>query len=266
MNKDFSEGDQIVLETKDLLFKFYYELMSEIKGKKIQIEEEEYEESLINTKIPTILHYIRESIGTLIKIKLSEEKKKENNNFSISNSNVYENQLRKYENDIRNLIKKNFITTIQKEALESKIEGYMEMEDSFEEMKEKFKYEEGKFLDNDKKDNEIFILRAENSNLKNVINKLEEAKKTIETECKNDKELIIDLKHQVDLLGQKVSKLEQKQKDFSSTRSNSSINININNNGNNSTKWVIKHEELIDKEYSTQNADTSVRYLLIYFS
>ena len=50
----------------------------------------------------------------------------------------------------------------------------MEMEDEFEEMKTKYKYEDGKFLDNDRKDNEIIIIRQENSNLKNLISSLEE--------------------------------------------------------------------------------------------
>ena len=40
----------------------------------------------------------------------------------------------------------------------------MEMEEEFDEMKEKLKYENGKFLHNEKKENEILILRAENSN------------------------------------------------------------------------------------------------------
>ena len=53
----------------------------------------------------------------------------------------------------------------------------MEMEEEFDEMKEKLKYENGKFLHNEKKENEILILRAENTNLKKVIDKNE---KTIE--------------------------------------------------------------------------------------
>ena len=57
------------------------------------------------------------------------------------------------------------------------------MEEEFEEMKEKLKYENGKFLHNEKKENEILILRAENSNLKKIIDKNE---RTIE-----EKELII---------------------------------------------------------------------------
>ena len=38
----------------------------------------------------------------------------------------------------------------------------------------KLKYEDGRFLNNDRKDNEIIIIRGENSILKNEINKLEE--------------------------------------------------------------------------------------------
>ena len=48
--------------------------------------------------------------------------------------------------------------------MENKIEEYMEMEDEFEEMKTKLKYEDGRFLKNDRKDNEIIIIRGENSN------------------------------------------------------------------------------------------------------
>ncbi len=58
------------------------------------------------------------------------------------------------------------------------------MEEEFDEMKEKLKYENGKFLHNEKKENEILILRAENSNLKKIIDKNE---RTIE-----EKELIIE--------------------------------------------------------------------------
>ena len=54
-----------------------------------------------------------------------------------------------------------------------KLNAYMCLEEEYEELKEKVKYEGGKFLDNERKDNEIFILRAENSSLKKEIVKLE---------------------------------------------------------------------------------------------
>ena len=58
-------------------------------------------------------------------------------------------------------------------------------------MKEKYKYEEGNISENAIKDSEILILRAENINLKNVINQLEKDKMNIETQSKNDKEIIM---------------------------------------------------------------------------
>lgn len=70
------------------------------------------------------------------------------------------------------------------DILENEIDSYMEMEEEFDEMKEKLKYENGKFLHNEKKENEILILRAENSNLKKIVDKYE---KTIE-----EKEQIIE--------------------------------------------------------------------------
>ena len=48
---------------------------------------------------------------------------------------------------------------IQKNSLEMRIRGYKEIEEEYEEIKEKVKYEEGKFLNNDRKDKEIILLR-----------------------------------------------------------------------------------------------------------
>ena len=44
-----------------------------------------------------------------------------------------------------------------------KVNSYMEMENEFEELKEKVKYQGGEFLNNERKDNEIIILRQENN-------------------------------------------------------------------------------------------------------
>ena len=52
--------------------------------------------------------------------------------------------LRKVENRNRMLTKWHFQSRLQKEALELKIAEYMDMEDEFEEMKTKYKYENGK--------------------------------------------------------------------------------------------------------------------------
>ena len=69
----------------------------------------------------------------------------------------------------------------------------MEMEIEFEELKEKLKYDEGEFLNNDRKENEIEILRRENSNLKKVIS-------TLEKEKKNNEILITNLNNEIEKL------------------------------------------------------------------
>ena len=84
----------------------------------------------------------------------------------------------------KHLIQQNFLKQTKIDILENEIDSYIEMEEEFEEMKIKFKYQDGKFLNNEKKENEILILRAENSNLKKtILNKeklIEEKDKIIE--------------------------------------------------------------------------------------
>ena len=77
------------------------------------------------------------------------------------------------EKNNRYFIQQNFLKQTKIDILENEIDSYMEMEEEFDEMKEKLKYENGKFLHNEKKENEILILRAENSNLKKIIDKNE---------------------------------------------------------------------------------------------
>ena len=123
--------------------------------------------------------------------------------------------------------------------MENKIEEYMEMEDEFEEMKTKLKYEDGRFLNNDRKDNEIIIIRGENSILKNEINKLEEHIKNIENEKLAKEKIINDLNKQLEVL---KNKIEEKQSEANSPPSininisNVNSNDNINNHNNNETE------------------------------
>ena len=95
--------------------------------------------------------------------------------------NQYISHILFLEQSIRYHIYQNFMKQTQINILENDIETYVEMEQEFDAMKEKFKYENGKFLHNEKKENEILILRAENSNLKKFIDKTQ---KTIEAKEK----------------------------------------------------------------------------------
>lgn len=73
-------------------------------------------------------------------------------------------------------------------------------------------------MENAIKDNEIVIIRAENANLKNVINQLEKDKMNDETESKNDKE-IINVKNQIELSQSKGGTSESTLKNINSNNS-----------------------------------------------
>ena len=238
---------------KELLYNLFYEIKSEILNSKIEIEEDEYQENINSTTIPQLVNYIHDSIQILLKKKIEDSKEEQKeldkkfyleSNF-ISDIKINEDIISQYENIIknleakqRNLTKINFQQKLQIDAMENKIEEYMEMEDEFEEMKTKLKYEDGRFLNNDRKDNEIIIIRGENSILKNEINKLEEHIKNIENE-KNEKEKKInELNSQLEQL---KNKIDEKQSEANSPPSininisNVNSNDNINNHNNNET-------------------------------
>ena len=210
------------LKIKEKLYTLFYELTSEIKGKKIEIDEEEYEENIRTTSVFQIIEYIYQAIQILLK-----KYKKENIKTFIPNNieiNQYEQILRKYENKERKLLKKQFQYKIYRDTLEYKIEEYMEMEEEFEEMKTKFKYEDGKFLENDRKDNEIIIIRQENTNLKKIIENLEK-----EINNKNKDLSDINFKYQ-----NLEKKLEETKKELNLFSNIDMSNYNNYNNGNSS--------------------------------
>ena len=125
---------------------------------------------LINPKMSTKteLNVTKYTIDDLIKIlenSIQSILSKINNN-NLRNELQLENYIIKLESDIRYLMKREFQSKIQKDALEMKIRAYMGVEEEYELLKEKVRYEAGKFLNNDRKDNEIIILRQENSLLK----------------------------------------------------------------------------------------------------
>ena len=118
-------------------------------------------------KVPTILNYVTETVNPLIKSAVNQPVNDSKPPLSCA-FEQYEQLLKKYEADLRYYSKLLFQYKMQCDALEMKLASMMEIEEEYEEMKGKYKYEEGIFLHNDKKDNEIFILRTENSNLKRL--------------------------------------------------------------------------------------------------
>ena len=238
------------IEIKEELYLLFLEIKEELTKKNIEIDKEQLEEIINTIKINTLINYIREMVYILIQTKFPKnvETNKINDNNNDKNLELckFENQIRKLEYDVKYLLQKEFHNKIKRDALEMKLNSYIEMENEFEELKEKVKYEGGKFLNNERKDNEIIILRQENGILKNEIEKHELNNKKFETKIKSEEEVIRDLNKQINSLNQKISQLEllnsQKEKNNQSNTNNSSINININNNGNSSSKWIIKQE------------------------
>lgn len=237
------------LEIKEELYMLYLEIKEELTSKNIELSKDQIAEAVNTTNINTIIDYIREMVYILINRKFPKKEETPKRTKDEKEKDIYqmESQIRKLEYDIKYLIQKEFQNKIKRDTLEMKVNSYMEMENEFEELKEKVKYQGGEFLNNERKDNEIIILRQENGILKKEIEKHEINNKKYESKIKSEQEIIQELTNQISLLNKKVSKLEllTSQKETTLPHSNnnsSSINININNNGNSSSKWIIKQE------------------------
>ena len=259
-----SDGSNTSAKDKEMLYLLFYDLTSEIKGKKLNIEKEDFEENLRLTSFAQIIKYIEDSIKILVKKKVDEYKalQSKENSVKINSNDIqnYENQLRKLEEKERRLTKTVFQNNLQKNSLEYKIGEYMQIEEEYEEMKVKFKYEEGKFMDNERKDNEIFILRSENTNLKKEIEQLSSKNKQFA-------KMITDNEKQIEKLTQLnqslKDKIEEKQKELNLF---SSINININStspinsNTTNGNIYCINcsKKDTINKNNTNNNCSTSL--------
>ena len=257
---------------KELLYELFYEIKSEILGTKIEIDEDEYQENIKNTTFPKLVKYIHDSIQILIQKKIDdskkEQKEEDEKNYLINNTNnmklilnnneifQYETILKKLESKERYLTKLNFQNKLQKDAMENKISDYMEMEEEFEEMKTKLKYEDGRFLNNDRKDNEIIIIRGENSNLKKTIKNLEEQISNLNKEISEKSKLISDLENENKNIKIKLEEL-QKQNDILNSHS---INININNVTGPNNKNSIQHTNNNINSINNINRHISTKY------
>ena len=252
---------------KELLYNLFYEIKSEIINSKIEIEEEEYQENINSTTIPQLVNYIHDSIQILLKKKIEdtkeEQKEIDKKHYLSSNSNLVNKDEKKEMNFaeiIRNLESKQRILTknyfqqkLQIDAMENKIEEYMEMEDEFEEMKTKLKYEDGRFLNNDRKDNEILIIRGENSILKTEINKLEEKVKSLD-------ELINAKEKKIQELNNEIEKMKNKFEQKNETNISPSININIRNvhsNNNNDLNNETDNSNIKKSNYNPNRNSTN---------
>ena len=221
--------------TDDSIKSQLYELYIDIKTFLVTTEKEKQynetqKEKSSSSDTNLIIKYLKNCIKILTEEKKTEVPKNENvNNNSENNNEILQLQsyIKKLENDLKFNIKKQFMYKIQKDSLEMKIRGYMEIEEEYEELKEKVKYEGGKFLNNDRKDNEIIILRRENSNLKKEINKIEEKSKDFEKKYKDDQDIINGLKFKISQLNKKNEELKEEINNLKN-KNNKNEMINVN--------------------------------------
>ena len=171
------------------------------------------------------------------------------------NLSQLENTIKKLEIDIKYYLKFLLYYKIQNNSLEIKINSFVSMEEEYEELKEKVKYEEGKFLDNDRKDNEIIILRNENSKIKKDVIKFECQKKILESE-------ILELKNKINILESDIENLKKKNFDLEKNMKenhnfNSTINIRLNNKENNAH---LVNKKLKKNNFSYSNFQNIIDY------
>ena len=117
------------------------------------------------------------------------------------------------------------------------------MQVDFEELKEKVKYEGGRFLNNERKENEIIILRQENDILKKEISKLEKNNKINDFLNKDYLNKIKKLENEIELLKKQINEFQELNNKKNENNENIKNNNNINNNNDNTlSKWFNKHD------------------------
>jgi hypothetical protein len=172
-------------------------------------------------------------------------------NIHINSKNEIEKAQRKDENTIRNLYEKYFHEQLINEILENKILNLTKKEKEYELLKQKTGaiISNGKVICNDRKENEIIILRTENSLLKSTIKNNED----LITE-KND--IINNLNNDILLYRNEIEELHKMKNGEYSSFSN--INININESKHNYKTKIItnsnrKHSENKNKSLHKEN-------------
>ena len=108
-----------------------------------------------------------------------------------------------------------------------KVRIYGLMQEEFEELKDKVKFEGGRFLNNERNENEIIILRQENTILKKEISKFEKLQKLNETLKK-------DYVIKINYLQKEIEQLKKKLIEYQES--------SLNNKNNNKTNRIYKNE------------------------
>ena len=166
-------------------------------------------------------------------------------NELYNEKNQMMNYIIKLENDIKKNMKEILEANNQKEVFEYKMQKYSKIKEEYEQLKEKVKFIKGKFLNDDKKENEIFILTKENSNLKTEISKLNKELKQYKLNNPINKKNI----------NIRIYESPDKFKKFNSAHNNQKYNNQIINNNiiiNNFNRKKSKQKNKLNTSYSNK--------------
>ena len=143
-NFDNREKINSINKNNEKNIKIYQEIFENI----INYLNKEYEINRENFKLEILkinsLNCLKTNLKNAIDIIINNKLEKENKQLKKSLLNL--EQAKRY------FIQQNLLKKTKIDMLENEIEAYMEMEDEFEEMKIKFKYDDGEFLKNEKKE------------------------------------------------------------------------------------------------------------------
>ena len=185
------------------------------------------------------------------------------NEQNLLNQKIYEPLIQKTENQLRNHIRNEYMLNFQKEILENKVKCLLIKEEYYEKLKQitSAHFENGQFVFNDRKDSEILILKAENSNLKKVVLKFE---KEIEIRKKKEKELKNEIETTKKFYEEKISNKNNNNEKFkmnsqsTNNNTNTSINFNCNNiNESNHSSLIFPSFSLNKKQILEQSNNTN---------
>lgn len=236
------------INMKNEIISIYNSIKQCIPNDKIPTEKININQDVNTLDCNTLINYIKEFMPLLIN-QSKDNKELQTHYFQL------ENQLIKLDIDNKYYLSNFMKYKILKDALEMKLNAYMGLEEEYEELKEKVKYEGGKFLENDRKDNEIIILRRENSALKKEIAKLEKKNKKIQKKNEEYTTQIKEYESNIESLNQKITNLEKIVKEYNTKRNNKNLNhnnscINIGNANNESSLIKLDNNSTLNGNFN----------------
>ncbi len=236
-NENLSNKYKIFSDNVLRLISDIYYLLNNFYNDKIDINE-------IFNKLETLTDIVKVSIENFYMQFINDEK-----------------IIRKYENDIRKFIKEIFEVKIENKTLENKVNFLNKKEEEYEKLKKLthsyLDKNTNKFIINDKKENEILILRGENSNLKKIIEKLENEIKYKNEEINNLKDKNNSLLHSNSNININFNDISHSNLYFNQNNNNSQSSLNLlsssNNNNTQSSERAISRVKTYSKEPSIKN-------------